>query len=241
VAEELVVEIDRLSKYKRLALRTVLLALMIHTVLPLVIDTLMRLISPYPWLVRGRFKQGVLVWELPPWHERLLWGQMFSQCVALIFEIKVWRFISRRKRCAWPYLAVMVMATMFYLFGVGGTTLFLLAPLLLPDKYLLYTTLFGLIVLWLTRSEFAVKPMQMVEIAASILLAGVIVFISGYYFPHGIIDWAVQVPAYVDIIARSRFKSPQESLLVLCVVCFYLVRATVLGIRKKGGRAVAPE
>jgi hypothetical protein len=220
---------DHLSKRKGLVLKAVLLALIFHAILPLIMDTLMRLVFPYPYQTLRRFTQGKLIWEIPPWHERLLWGQMFSQCATILFEIMTWRWISKQKPCAWAYLAIMVVGTMFYLLGVSGTT----SELLVPDKYLVCVTLFGLVVLSQTRKEFSVKSAQMAELASSILLAGAIVFISGYYFPYGIIDWAIEVPAYVDIFARSRFTS-QENILVLCVICYSLVRVLVLRFRDEG-------
>lgn len=200
-----------------------LIAQMVHTVFPLVIDTLIRLISPYPYHTIGRFIQGKLVFEVPPWYERLLWGQMIIQCIAFIFEIEIWRWISKQKSVFWMYLAVITAATGFYLFGISGTT----SELLMPDKYLLCAALFSLVVLWWTRRDFSVKVIHIAEIVASVFMAAVIVFVKGYYFPTGSIQWAIKVPAYVDIIASSGLDSPQETTLVMCVVSFSFIHAIV--------------
>jgi hypothetical protein len=198
-----------LSRRSHTALRVFLLAQIAHTVFIPFVYILDDLISPHHFSRSGH------------WWEHLNWDYIFAGCIALIYEIILWRRLSKPGRRAWAFLAVTVAAASLYLLWVIGTG-FHLVPLLIPDMWLLAAIPVGVFGLWESKGAFPVKRVHLAEISFSLLAAVAIVYTAGRYFPHGSINWAIDVPAYVDIICHSRFSYPQENSLILCVLCYSL-------------------
>jgi hypothetical protein len=203
-----------LSRRSRTALRVFLLAQIAHTMFIPLVDTLFHLIWPFP-ISRG----GLLV--TLPWWERLHWDYIFVGFIALVFEIILWRRLSKPGRHAWTYLAVTIAVASLYLLWVIGTG-FHLVPLQIQDMWLLAAIPVGVFGLWESKGTVPVKRVHLAEITFALLSAAVIVYVEGRYFSHGSIQWSIDVPAYVDIICHSGFSYPQENSLILCVLCYSL-------------------
>jgi hypothetical protein len=207
----------RLRRHTSFTIKISLLLQIIHTALAMTSYTLNRLISPHPYY---RSSGDKLVPEIPSLSERLSWDQIFFLCAALAFEAILWRYLSKMKNVTWIYLGVMTSATTLYLLFVTQTYSL---PLLIPDMLLLISVFLGFIALWLSRKDFEVPPIAFIQIAAALILSISVIYISGRYFPDGVIDWAIPMPVYVDLMAVSRF-SYSESILILCLICHLAIR-----------------
>jgi hypothetical protein len=227
-------ETVRLTKPQRITLRAILLLQITHTVFLMTADTLNRLIYPYPLL---HFEGGKLVEFMPPWQDRIHWDELSIWCVVLVVEIILWRTLSKVKRYAWPLLATQLIASLFYLSWVVRTG-WDSPPVRVSQIGLLVAWPFAAATLWRSRRAFSTCLRQLVQIALAVVLAAIVVFVNGRHFPVGSIEWAFDVPRYVDVIASSRFGWPQESSLVLCWFCYALVAGLAWGLRKIRSREI---
>ena len=211
-----------LRRHTSVTIKISLLLQIIHTALEMFSYMLNRIISPHPYY---RESGNKLVPVIPPLIDRFSWDQIFFLCAALVFEFILWRRLLRMKSVTWIYLAVMTSATTLYLLFVTQTYSM---PLSIPDMLLLISALLGFVALWLSRKEFEVNPSTFIQIAAALILSALVIYISGRYFPDGVIDWAKPMPVCVDIMAVSRFTY-SESILTLCLSCYLATRLALHG------------
>jgi len=158
---------------------------------------------------------------IPPLSERLHLDRVFFMCAAAFIEIMIWRWLSKMNRSAWNYLAIMVSALVLNLLYATRCQVM---PGSMDNWILFIAAIFGFVGLWLCRGEFAIGRKDLLQIATSIVLALIVVFINARYFPYGSVPYHIAyVPAYVEIVAVSRFTF-QESVFVLCLGCYLFVR-----------------
>jgi hypothetical protein len=223
------------AKYRLLALRIFLLLHMVRSgsiALSFafnVIYVLINLMHPLPPV---RIMGHELNLKIPNWNNHVFWDPILFAYIALTFEIMLWRWLSHRKRIAWTYLAVMVIATALYALWASEI---LYAPVfnMVPWVWHLFiSAAIGVLGLWLSRKELAAKPSQLLQILVSILIAVLLILISGRYSPYVSINWAIRVPAYVDIIESSRFSQFHEINLVLFLACCLALHISFWACRK---------
>lgn len=222
---------EQLSTNWRFAFRVALLAQIAHTIITLTSRMAMAF-KPHPVLHAGHL-------EYLSWTESFPWRLMLFCVIALVIEIVIWHCISKAKLCAWPYFAVMLAADclyMLYLFdtsfhvfrGVNVTVFEVL------DVFLFLTVIFGISGLFRSRKVFLVRPIYIPPITLATLCTVVVIFLKGYYFPHGTEpEWIISdVPAYFGIVALSGLQYPQESSLVLSVLFYALISKTFYKVKQ---------
>jgi hypothetical protein len=202
------------SRYHILLLKAALILQMIHTALSLIIYLQIHLINP---LLMGQAGESKFVWAIPDLIKRLQWHYLFFLCAAAIFEIILWRWLSKKKCYVWNCFVIMVSAMSLNILYVTQIKL-----IQFRDSYFMIAAIIGFIGLWIYREEFAVRRKDMLRISASIVLALFIVYISGRHFPNGAINWAIPVPDYIEIVALSRFNY-EESVFMLFLGCYAIV------------------
>jgi hypothetical protein len=215
---------EKLAKYRLLALKIFLLLLMVRSgtiALAFAFSVICALINLIHPLISARIFMGE-EFDLsnPKWNDRVFWDPVLFSYMALIFQIVLWRWLSQRKRIAWTYSAVMVVATALYALWASEI---LYSPVFsnpIPWVWhLSATAAIGVAGLWLSRKELAARPSQLLQISASALVAVLCIYMSGRYSPCVSLNWAIRVPPYIDIIESSRFSQFYEISLVVFLVC----------------------
>jgi hypothetical protein len=91
---------------------------------------------------------------------------------------------------------------------------------------------FAIVSLWGSRTAFSITLAQLLKAGLAVVLASVVVFVSGRYFGIDTIDWVRPVPRYINILAISGFTYPQESSLILAWGSYVFVASLFLAISK---------
>jgi hypothetical protein len=227
---------EKRTKYRLLALRIFLILQMVRSgtiALGFAFNVIYTLIDSIHPLPPARILGGdQLDFRNPAWSNHSFWDPILFSYIALVFEIVLWRWLSRRKPIAWTYVAVMVIATALYALWASEI---LIAPVLclLPWVWhLIASAIIGVAGLWLSRKELAVKPSQLFQISASVLGALLFIFITGRYSPYVSLNWAIRVPAYIDIIESSRFSQFPEISLVVFIACCSVLRLVIASLQQ---------
>lgn len=234
-------ERTRISKFQYAALGALLLIQTAHSLYQLISDMLFRILNPSLSMVM-KHKAGIgWVTEIPPWQQRMQWTWFSFWCAAIVFEIVLWFALFRARRYLWPFITIMITSLFLYLLWAIGLGFDLADDHILAVLFLLALP-FGLAALWRSRKAFSIGSMQLIQIALAMLLAAIVVFVSGRYFGHGSLDFIEPIPfyaEYMNIVAMSGFEWPQESGLVLVWSTYTFVLGLFWAVRRiKSGCAL---
>ena len=219
-------EITRLSKGQIITLRTIIIIQMAHTLLWLVVDAPDR-------FVRVILSPGPRRTEMVPLGEALASGWIFTLLSALIIEVALLRSLCKRESWVWIGTLLLLIDANIYMFWTQQFD----SPVMVGIEIgLLLASPIGYLSLWNSRKAFAIRRIDFWQVPFALILAAVVIFISGFYFPRGT-GWELLPPLWFRIPIDSQFSFPQERSLVLMWGCYAAVAAFVWLIAKARRRA----
>ena len=197
------------SHFPNIAIRTILILQMAHTLL-------LPLIAAFA-LGEGVHPPGKL-WTLA-------WILAFGIEVALLLQL------SRRKNWVWSCASLLLIDACVYAVHDLREFAFWLTQAM--DVLLLISAPIGFAAFWFSRRAFFIGKLELGQIVATLVLASCIVLVDGRFLCTAILDWVAPVPmCYVIFCQIYQHPVPQEGSLVLCWVCYAVVAACFWTVSK---------
>jgi hypothetical protein len=176
-------EIPRLSKIQRIALGSIVVIQMVHTLY---------------WLIHHlyytlKFPPETLDGIRQPFVEAAEWKWIAAWLAALLVGIVLLRSLAKARAWAWISTLIILITSGVYVAWVSCLVLRMWdipareAILLLPLSY-------GFFALWASRRAFSIRMADLIQVAVAAILASMVIFIDAICFPDGVTDWVEPVP-----------------------------------------------
>jgi hypothetical protein len=194
---------EKLSRSRKLVLQAFVLLQAVHSLLFVIISTTR--------FVSQDLFSGISGWQL----ERLV-----AALISLILVVLILRETIFDKRREWALILILAIDVVCYGFW-AWTREALETKIMLAAQLAL--TPFVIAVLFKTVRRCGVTLADLFAAAGAIVIAAVVFFVRGTYFPVISTNWSPAPPLYYRLLTYSDFHWPQEKSLALLMLSFLAV------------------
>jgi hypothetical protein len=190
----------KITRIQKFVLKAFLLLQVIHSLLFVVISTAQ--------FVFQDFSFGIWGWKL----ERLV-----AALISMVFAVLILRETIADKRRAWGLTLMLAIDVACY--GLWAWTAEAPLPKIMLTAQLALMS-FVIVVLLKTMRSCGVSIADLFVAASAVVIAAVIVFVRGRYYPVASVYWDPAPPLCYRLLAYSDFDFPQEKSLALLMVSY---------------------